>query len=79
MKVGGKSMPRGSSSTSKIMGNISTTQTLFRGTEEEIQNEVKMVLDAGIDILAPSCGLAPRSPLKNIETMIDARNKFFDQ
>ncbi|UTB34111.1 MAG: hypothetical protein NKF70_01295 [Methanobacterium sp. ERen5] len=44
-----------------------------------MQNEVKMVLDAGIDILAPSCGLAPRSPLKNIETMIDARNKFFDQ
>jgi [methyl-Co(III) methanol-specific corrinoid protein]:coenzyme M methyltransferase len=79
MKVGGKSMPRGSSSISKIIGNISTTQTLFRGTEEEIKNEVKMVLDAGIDILAPSCGLAPRSPLKNIEAMINARNKFFDQ
>lgn len=78
MRVGGKSMTVGSSKKSKIVGNISTTQTLFRGTEEEIKNEVKMVLDAGIDILAPSCGLAPRSPLKNIKTMIDARNEFFN-
>lgn len=79
MKVGGRPMPMGNSSISKIVGNISTTQTLFRGTDDEIKNEVKIVLDAGIDILAPSCGLAPRSPIKNIKAMIDARNEFFDK
>lgn len=79
MRVGGKSIPMGSGTVSKIIGNISTTQTLFRGEEEVIKNEVKMVLEAGIDILAPSCGLAPRSPIKNIKTMIDARNEFFSE
>ena len=62
---------------SKIVGNISTSQTLFTGTPEEVKADVKKALDEGIDILAPSCGLAPKSPLANIKSMVEARNEYF--
>lgn len=77
MRVGGKTMSMGGETTSKIIGNISTTQTLFRGSQEEVKNEVKNILEAGIDIIAPSCGLAPQSPIANIKAMVEARNEYY--
>jgi [methyl-Co(III) methanol-specific corrinoid protein]:coenzyme M methyltransferase len=77
IRVGGKTINMGQETTSKIMGNISTTQTLFRSSPEEVKAEVKKVLEAGVDILAPSCGLAPRSPIANIKALVEARNEFF--
>ena len=60
-----------------ILGNISTSKTLLSGTTADVENDVKNVLDEGIDILAPSCGIAPNSPLDNIKAMLDARNTYF--
>ena len=77
IRVGGKTMNMGGETSSKIVGNISTTQTLFRSSPEEVKAEVKQALEDGIDILAPSCGLAPRSPITNIKAMVEARNEFF--
>ncbi len=77
IRVGGKTINMGGETTSKIVGNISTTQTLFRSSPEEVKAEVKRVLEAGVDILAPSCGLAPRSPIANIKAMVEARNEYF--
>lgn len=77
IRVGGKTMSMGGGDkTPKLVGNISTNQTLFMGSPQDVKNEVKSVLEAGVDILAPSCGLAPRSPLVNIKAMIEARNEY---
>lgn len=78
MRVGGKTMNMGGASSSKIIGNISTTQTLLSSSPEEVKAEVKKALEAGVDIVAPSCGLAPQSPLKNIKAMIEGRNEFYN-
>jgi len=64
--------------TSKILGNISTSQTLFTGSPEDVKSDVKKALDEGIDILAPSCGLAPKSPLDNIKAMVEARDEYYN-
>lgn len=78
IRVGGRTMSMGGEDkTPKLVGNISTNQTLFMGSPEDVKKEVKDVLEAGVDILAPSCGLAPRSPLKNIKAMVEARNEFY--
>ncbi|MGB9201273.1 methylcobamide:CoM methyltransferase MtaA [Methanobacterium sp.] len=79
LRVGGKVMSMGGETSSKIVGNISSTQTLFRGSTEDVKEEVKKALSAGVDILAPSCGLAPRSPIANIKAMVEARNEFYDK
>lgn len=78
IRVGGKTMSMGGDSSSKIVGNISTTQTLFRSSPEEVKAEVKRALEAGVDILAPSCGLAPGSPIANIKAMVEGRNEFYN-
>ncbi len=76
--VGGRKMSMGGGDkTPKLIGNISTNQTLFMSSPEQVKKEVKKVLEAGVDILAPSCGLAPRSPLENIKAMVEARNEFY--
>ena len=61
-----------------ILGNISTSNTLLSGSTEDVKNDVKNVLGEGIDLIAPSCGIAPNSPLNNIKAMIEARNEYFN-
>ena len=57
----------------KIAGNVSTAKTLFTGKPEEVRDEAKKALQAGTDLLAPACGIAPRSPLANIKALVEAR------
>jgi [methyl-Co(III) methanol-specific corrinoid protein]:coenzyme M methyltransferase len=40
-------------------------------------NEATACLEDGIDILAPGCGLAPQTPLKNIKALLKARDVYF--
>jgi [methyl-Co(III) methanol-specific corrinoid protein]:coenzyme M methyltransferase len=61
-----------------ILGNISTSNTLLSGCTEDVKNDVTNVLGEGIDLIAPSCGIAPNSPLDNIKAMIEARNEYFN-
>ncbi|MDO5850918.1 MAG: methylcobamide:CoM methyltransferase MtaA [Methanobacteriaceae archaeon] len=61
-----------------IVGNISTSKTLFYSPIEDVKKECTEALQAGTDILAPSCGIAMRSPTKNIQAMVDARNEFYE-
>jgi len=77
MRVGGRIITMGGEKSPKLIGNISSSQTLFRGSPDEVKEQAKEVLNAGVDILAPSCGLAPKSPLDNIKAMINGRNEFY--
>lgn len=61
----------------QICGNISTNQTLFMGTPEDVEKECLVALERGVDVLGPSCCVAPRSPKANIEAMHVARDKFY--
>ena len=61
-----------------ILGNISTSNTLLNGSESDVKSDVKKVLGEGIDIIAPSCGIAPNSPLNNIKAMVEGRDEYFN-
>ncbi|WGI17696.1 methylcobamide:CoM methyltransferase MtaA [Methanonatronarchaeum sp. AMET-Sl] len=58
-----------------LIGNISTSQTMLDGTPQQVKKEAKKCLQDGVDILAPGCGIAPRTPTKNIKALIQARNE----
>lgn len=62
-----------------IIGNISTSDTLYRKTPEDVRKEAFQCLYANVDILAPGCGMAPETPLKNILAMVKARDEYFEQ
>lgn len=50
------------------MGNLSTF-TLRFSTPEKIAQQTERLVQSGIDIIAPACGLSTLSPLENIKAM----------
>lgn len=55
-----------------IVGNVPSAGALLNGTEEDVLRESRNALAAGVDVLAPSCGIAPRTPTKNLKAMVKA-------
>ncbi|KKH49841.1 methylcobamide:CoM methyltransferase MtaA [Methanosarcina sp. 1.H.A.2.2] len=60
-----------------LIGNLSSSGVMLNGTCEEIKEEARRCLEGGIDILAPGCGIAPKTPIKNIRALIEARNEYY--
>jgi [methyl-Co(III) methanol-specific corrinoid protein]:coenzyme M methyltransferase len=58
-------------STKATMGNVSTF-TLEKGTPEKVGRATELCLSQSVDILAPACGISPRTPLQNIRSMTEA-------
>ncbi|AKB29035.1 Methylcobamide:CoM methyltransferase MtaA [Methanosarcina siciliae T4/M] len=59
-----------------VIGSVSTSRTLFRGGPEDVKKEAFICMESGVDILAPGCGLAPETPLRNLKALVEARNEF---
>ena len=53
-----------------LIGNVSPTGSLLSGTPDQVEDESLACLNAGVDVLAPGCGLAPRTPTRNIQAMV---------
>ena len=54
----------------KLMGNVSTL-LLQNGPVSRIQTVSKNLLDFGVDILAPACGLSATTPVRHIKAMTE--------
>ena len=53
-------------------------EVLKRILNQNVKEDVKKVLSEDIDIIAPSCGLAPKTPLANVKALVEARNEYFN-
>lgn len=60
----------------QICGNISTNTALLLGSPAVVENEVKVAINEGIDVLCSSCSVPPHSPESNVRMMVSARNKY---
>jgi [methyl-Co(III) methanol-specific corrinoid protein]:coenzyme M methyltransferase len=60
----------------KITGNISTTVTLALKKPNDVLAECMAAIDAGVDILAPSCGIAPMTQNENIRALVEAARNY---
>lgn len=60
-----------------MIGNVSSPFVLLSGDAAKVEEAVKHALDAKVGILAPGCGIAPMTPTANIQSMVDARDKYF--
>ncbi|MEM2873457.1 MAG: methylcobamide:CoM methyltransferase MtaA [Nitrososphaerales archaeon] len=76
-KVDIKMAKQAAAGKSRIVGNVSTSRTIFLGNPEKVKEEAKRALDAGVDLLAPACGLAPGSPLENIKAIVTAVKEYY--
>ena len=59
-----------------IMGNLSPTALLLRGTVDDIDRAVRSCIDAGVDAIAPGCGLAIETPTAHIRAMVGATKAY---
>lgn len=62
----------------KVIGNVSPSRNLLFGTPADVIAEAKQCLSEGVDILAPGCGIAPRTPLANIRALVEARDEWYN-
>lgn len=60
-----------------IVGNVSSPFTILGGTPDKVKEDAKKAMDDGVDVLAPGCGIAPNSPLANVQALVDARNEYY--
>ena len=58
-----------------LVGNVSPTGSLLFGTPDQVEHESSLCLRAGVDVLAPGCGLAPRTPTENVRAMVRAAKR----
>jgi [methyl-Co(III) methanol-specific corrinoid protein]:coenzyme M methyltransferase len=61
----------------KLIGNLSSSGVMLNGTCEDIKEEAQKCLEDGIDILAPGCGIAPKTPIRNLRALIEARDDYY--
>lgn len=63
----------------KLIGNVSTAGTLLFSSPDTVRSEVIKCLKEGVDVLAPGCGIAPRTPTENIRAFVQARDEYYSQ
>ncbi|MCF6289955.1 MAG: MtaA/CmuA family methyltransferase [Desulfobacterales bacterium] len=54
-----------------LMGNVSTS-VLEKGPPELVRKLARICLAKGVEILAPACGISPKTPLANIRALTGA-------
>jgi [methyl-Co(III) methylamine-specific corrinoid protein]:coenzyme M methyltransferase len=54
-----------------IIGNLDPVNVLWNRTPEIVRQKSKEVLDAGVPILAPGCGIVSKTPTENLRAMVE--------
>ncbi|SDF92720.1 [methyl-Co(III) methylamine-specific corrinoid protein]:coenzyme M methyltransferase [Methanolobus vulcani] len=58
-----------------IVGNLDPVNMLWNQTPEKIREQSQKIIDAGVGLLAPGCGIVSKTPTVNLQAMIEvARN-----
>ena len=54
-----------------IIGNLDPVAVLWNGTPEDVAAASKKVLDAGVDLLSPGCGIVSMTPTACLQKMVE--------
>jgi MtaA/CmuA family methyltransferase len=55
-----------------LVGNIGNRGVLFGGTPEDVYQQARYSIEAGVDILAPECAVPLQTPLANLKAIVEA-------
>ncbi|MBP1908430.1 methylcobamide:CoM methyltransferase MtaA [Methanolobus bombayensis] len=62
-----------------LIGNVSPAATLLSKPADQIKKEAKQCIRDGAGILAPGCGIAPRTPVDNIKAFVASRDEYYQE
>ena len=58
-----------------LVGNINNPQVLLQGTPEDVYNQARYAIEAGVNIIAPECAIPLSTPLVNLRAIVDAAHE----
>jgi [methyl-Co(III) methanol-specific corrinoid protein]:coenzyme M methyltransferase len=59
-----------------VYGEINVNQELLFGPVEAIEQQVKLHIEQGSDMIGPCCGMGSRTPAANVVAMVEATHKY---
>ena len=59
-----------------LAGNLNNVEILLNGTPQLVEDEVKKLIEAGIEIIGPECAVPLRAPNINLRAIVDSVIKF---
>ena len=55
-----------------LMGNINNPEILLNGTPEQVAEQARYALKAGVQVIGPECAIPPQTPLENLQAIAQA-------
>jgi [methyl-Co(III) methanol-specific corrinoid protein]:coenzyme M methyltransferase len=60
-----------------LAGNINNSEVLLQGTPEDVYNETRKVIEAGLCLVAPECAVPLTTPIANLKAIAEAVKEGF--
>ena len=58
-----------------LVGNVNCPQILYQGTPEEVYQQVRYAVKAGINIIGPECAIPLATPIENLKAIVSAAHE----
>jgi MtaA/CmuA family methyltransferase len=55
-----------------LLGGISNIQALLQGTPDDVYQQARYNIEAGVDSIGPECAISLQTPLENLKTIVAA-------
>ncbi|MDF1591908.1 MAG: MtaA/CmuA family methyltransferase [Desulfobacterales bacterium] len=58
-----------------LVGNINNAQVLYQGTPEDVYQQARYAIEAGVQMIGPECAIPLATPLENLKAIVKAVRK----
>ena len=58
-----------------LVGNVNNPQVLYQGTLEDVNQQVRYAVEAGINIIGPECAIPLSTPVENLKAIVEAAHE----
>jgi [methyl-Co(III) methanol-specific corrinoid protein]:coenzyme M methyltransferase len=58
-----------------LVGNVNNPQVLYQGTPEDVHQQVRYAVEAGINIIGPECAIPLSTPLENLKAIVESAHE----
>ena len=55
-----------------LVGNINNPKTLYQGTPDDVYQQVRYSIAAGVNIIGPECAIPLATPIENLKAIVEA-------
>jgi len=60
-----------------LVGNVNNARTLLQGTPEDVYQQARYAIEAGVNIIGPECAIPLSTPLENLKAIVAAARAGF--